>query len=347
MLGCCIPRDPSKQTNKLINEALERDRKEMNSESKLLLLGAGESGKSTVVKQMKIKPVGIIFNENGYTKEECLHFKPVIFSNTIQSMLAILHAMNRLQISFENINRKSDAEIVLTHAEIESNHEILPEIVGQAIQALWNDAGVQACFLRSREYQLNDSAAYYLNSLDRLIQSDYIPTQQDVLHTRVKTTGIVETTFTLKKHKFRIVDVGGQRSERKKWIHCFDGVTAVIFNRMIESLQLFKSICNNRFFRQAGMILFLNKKDLFAEKLRFSSIKICFPEYTGLNTYEPSLNYIQEQFEKMDLREKVNGHQRELYTHITCATDTEAMQFVFDAISDMIIQTNLIHAGIF
>jgi hypothetical protein len=50
---------------------------------------------------------------------------------------------------------------------------------------------------------------------------------------------------------------------------------------MIESLQLFKSICNNRFFRQAGMILFLNKKDLFAEKLRFSSIKICFPEYTG------------------------------------------------------------------
>ncbi|CAF0983322.1 unnamed protein product [Rotaria magnacalcarata] len=359
MLGCCIPRDPSKQTNKMINEALERERKELNSESKLLLLGAGESGKSTVVKQMKI-----IFNENGYTKEECLRFKPVIYSNTIQSMLAILQAMTRLQISFENTNRRKDAEVVLSHAEIESNHEILPEIVGKAIQALWNDNGVQACFLRSREYQLNDSAAYYLNSLDRLIEYDYIPTQQDVLRTRVKTTGIVETTFTLKKHKFRIVDVGGQRSERKKWIHCFEGVTAVIFvsalneydlvlaedesiNRMIESLQLFKSICNNRFFRQAGMILFLNKKDLFAEKLRFSSIKICFPEYSGLNTYEPSLSYIQEQFEKMDSREKINGHQRELYTHITCATDTEAMQFVFDAISDMIIQTNLIHAGIF
>jgi guanine nucleotide-binding protein G(i) subunit alpha len=69
----------------------------------------------------------------------------------------------------------------------------------------------------------------YLNSLNRLIQSNYIPTQQDVLRTRVKTTGIVETAFTLKKHKFRIVDVGGQRSERKKWIHCFEGVTAVIF----------------------------------------------------------------------------------------------------------------------
>ena len=134
---------------------------------------------------------------------------------------------------------------------------------------------------------------------------------------------------------------------------------------MLESIQLFKSICNNRFFRQAGMILFLNKKDLFAEKLRFSSIKVCFPDYpgtdsldssmftfilsssSGLNTYEPSLQYIQEQFEKVDQREKINGHQRELYTHVTCATDTETMQFVFDAISDMIIQMNLIHAGIF
>jgi hypothetical protein len=48
----------------------------------------------------------IIFNENGYTTEERLRFKPVIFSNTIQSMLAILRAMNRLQISFENANRQ-------------------------------------------------------------------------------------------------------------------------------------------------------------------------------------------------------------------------------------------------
>jgi guanine nucleotide-binding protein G(o) subunit alpha len=110
------------------------------------------------------------------------------------------------------------------------------------------------------------------------------------------------------------------------------------------------------------MILFLNKKDLFAEKLRFSSINICFPDYTGLlnifiiifwnsylgpNTYESSLHYIQEQFEKIYLQEKINAHERDLYTHITCATDTETMQFVFAAISDMIIATNLTHARIF
>jgi len=79
----------------------------------------------------------------------------------------------------------------------------------------------------------------YLNSLERLSQSDYIPTQQDVLRTRVRTTGILESTFTLKKHKFRIVDIGGQRSERRKWIHCFEGVTAVIFVSALNEYDLF------------------------------------------------------------------------------------------------------------
>ncbi len=93
-------------------------------------------------------------------------------------------------------------------------------------------------------------------------------------------------------------DVGGQRSERKKWIHCFEGVTAIIFcvalsgydlvlaedeemNRMMESMKLFDSICNNKWFVDTSIILFLNKKDLFAEKIRHSPLNVCFPEYKG------------------------------------------------------------------
>jgi hypothetical protein len=138
MLGCCIPRDSSKQTNKMINEALERDRKEMNAESKLLLLGKKRRISSRIMTKRCIsilrgRRIGqehrrqtdevsgttrltcsnrasidcrIIFHENGYTTEECLRFKPVIFSNTIQSMLAIIHALSRLQIPFADANRK-------------------------------------------------------------------------------------------------------------------------------------------------------------------------------------------------------------------------------------------------
>lgn len=62
-------------------------------------LGAGESGKSTIVKQMKI------IHETGYSMEECEQYRPVVFSNTIQSLMAIIRAMGNLRIDFSNPSR--------------------------------------------------------------------------------------------------------------------------------------------------------------------------------------------------------------------------------------------------
>merc|ERR1711974_66909 len=107
----------------------------------------------------------------------------------------------------------------------------------------------------------------------------------DVLRSRVQTTGIIETEFTVKNHKFIMVDVGGQRSERKKWMHCFEDITAVLYcvglsafdqtlyednitNRLHESLKLFHEICQSKWFTYTAIILFLNKSDLFQIKLQ-------------------------------------------------------------------------------
>jgi guanine nucleotide-binding protein G(i) subunit alpha len=93
-------------------------------------------------------------------------------------------------------------------------------------------------------------------------------------------------------------DVGGQRSERKKWIHCFEAVTSIIFcvalseydqvlleeskqNRMLESLILFESVINSRWFARSSIILFLNKIDLFKIKLAKVPLEGYFPDYTG------------------------------------------------------------------
>lgn len=69
----------------------------------------------------------------------------------------------------------------------------------------------------------------YFDSIDRISDPRYTPSDQDVLRSRVKTTGITETTFIIGDLTYRMFDVGGQRSERKKWIHCFENVTAIIF----------------------------------------------------------------------------------------------------------------------
>ena len=72
-----------------------------------------------------------------------------------------------------------------------------------AMKKLWNDVGVQQCFARSNEYQLNDSAKYFLDKLDEIGSPQYLPSIQDILRTRVKTTGIVEINFTFKGTKER------------------------------------------------------------------------------------------------------------------------------------------------
>lgn len=73
------------------------------------------------------------------------------------------------------------------------------------------------------------SLTYYFGSLDRLFDPNYQPHAQDIVHSRARTIGITETTFQLGDSEMLMVDVGGQKSERRKWIHCFQDVTSILF----------------------------------------------------------------------------------------------------------------------
>ncbi|RXG68007.1 Guanine nucleotide-binding protein G(i) subunit alpha-2 [Armadillidium vulgare] len=108
-------------------------------------------------------------------------------------------------------------------------------------------------------------------------------------------------------------------------------------------MKLFDSICNNKWFVDTSIILFLNKKDLFQEKIKKSPLTICFPEYTGPNQYDECAAYIQSKFENLN---KQKGR-KDIYTHFTCATDTNNIQFVFDAVIDVIIVKNLKDSGLY
>jgi guanine nucleotide-binding protein subunit alpha len=172
-----------------------------------------------------------------------------------------------------------------------------------------------------------------------------MPNDQDVLRSRVKTTGITETTFIIGDLTYRMFDVGGQRSERKKWIHCFENVTTILFlvaiseydqllfedetvNRMQEALTLFDSICNSRWFIKTSIILFLNKIDRFKEKLPVSPMKNYFPDYEGGDDYAAACNYILNRFVSLNQHET-----KQIYTHFTCATDTTQIRFVMAAVN--------------
>uniref|UniRef100_G3TLP1 G protein subunit alpha transducin 3 n=1 Tax=Loxodonta africana TaxID=9785 RepID=G3TLP1_LOXAF len=342
----------SKELEKKLQEDAERDARTV----KLLLLGAGESGKSTIVKQMKI------IHKNGYSEQECLEFKAVIYSNTVQSILSIVKAMTTLEIDYVNPRSTEDQRKLYALANTLEDGGMTPELA-EIIKRLWRDPGIQACFERASEYQLNDSAAYYLPEKLYLFQI-FSPDEKEssILHSARQETQVLKSSFSF-KHLLnfkRMFDVGGQRSERKKWIHCFEGVTCIIFcaalsaydmvlvedeevNRMHESLHLFNSICNHKYFATTSIVLFLNKKDLFQEKVTKVHLSICFPEYTGPNTFEDAGNYIKNQFLDLNLKKE----DKEIYSHMTCATDTQNVKFVFDAVTDIIIKENLKDCGLF
>ncbi|KAK0462408.1 heterotrimeric G-protein alpha subunit, GPA1-like protein [Desarmillaria tabescens] len=343
--------EEAKARNDEIENQLKRDRMMAKNEIKMLLLGAGESGKSTVLKQMKL------IHHGGYNDQERDSYKEIIFSNTIQSMRAILDAMPQLDLSLSPQNDARRATIVALPGQLET--DVLPRDVADAIRSLWRDPGVREAVRRSREFQLNDSAVYYFNSLDRMAGPGYMPTDQDILRSRVKTTGITETTFKVGELTYKLFDVGGQRSERKKWIHCFENVTALVFlvslseydqmlyedesvNRMQEALTLFDSICNSRWFVKTSIILFLNKIDLFADKLPRSPLSDYFPDYTGGDNYDAACDYLLHRFVSLNQ----SAATKQIYAHYTCATDTQQIKFVLSAIQDILLQLHLRECGL-
>ncbi|KAH9814822.1 guanine nucleotide-binding protein subunit alpha [Melampsora americana] len=359
-MGCGGSKEDAeaKQRNDEIEGQLKRDKMLLRNEIKMLLLGAGESGKSTILKQMKL------IHEGSYTPTERESYKEIVFSNTIQSMAVILDAMKMMQIPLSSIQLEPLAELIGSLPPQIEDSDLDPSAV-QAIRLLWNDSGVRQCFERSREYQLNDSAAYYFDSIDRIGKPGYLPNDQDVLRSRVKTTGITETVFVIGELKYRMFDVGGQRSERKKWIHCFENVTAIVFlvavseydqmlyedesvNRMQEALNLFDSICNSRWFTKTSIILFLNKIDLFKEKLKESKIENFFMDFHPLPSHASDQDRLQAgaDFFSNKFISLNQSPTKQVYVHLTCATDTSQIRFVLSAVNDIIIQVNLRECGL-
>ncbi|KNE63824.1 hypothetical protein AMAG_08894 [Allomyces macrogynus ATCC 38327] len=341
----------AKAINDDIDKSLRDERVRLRKEIKMLLLGTGESGKSTILKQMQL------IHGVGFTDQERVSFREVIVNNLVQSMRTILDAMVRLGVPLGDAGNASYVEAVKDVNRVIAPTDVPADLV-TAMRSLLADSGVKDAFARAKEYQLNDSAKYYFDNMDRITQPGYVPTDQDILRSRIKTTGIVETAFNIDNMVYRMFDVGGQRSERKKWIHCFENVTAIVYmaslseydqklfedesvNRMKESLQLFESICNSRWFTKTSMILFLNKIDLFKEKILTSPISDVFPEYEDGPEYEDAVAFFQDKFEGLNRSES-----KEVYTHLTCATDTTQIKFTLAAVRDIVLKNSLMDAGL-
>ncbi|XP_061539069.1 guanine nucleotide-binding protein subunit alpha-11-like [Phycodurus eques] len=356
---CCLSEEEQRSitVDKEIKRQLKVQKRKEQRQVKILLLGTGESGKTTFIRQMRI------IHGRGFSEEDRKEFTKCIFQNIFTAIKAMTGAMTTLKIPYSNPENEFYASkienINTAHiTKLERDHV-------DAIRRLWADSGMQVCYSRRREYQLLDSTEYYMSQLDRIAEPDYIPTEQDVLRVRFPTTGIHDYSFTINKITLRIVDVGGQKSERRKWIHCFENVTSLIFlaslseydlvleerdtiNRMQESLALFYTTIHSPWFHRTSIILFLNKTDILADKILSSDLKKYFPGFMGRRQdAEDAKKYIQKLYQEQTNNPENREGGRSLYPHHTCATDTDNIRKVFSDIKDTVLLSSLREYGIF
>ncbi|XP_077236365.1 G protein alpha subunit 1 isoform X2 [Tasmannia lanceolata] len=253
--------------------------------------------------------------------------------------------------------------------------QLSKELAGD-IETLWREPAIQETYARGNELQVPDCAHYFMDNLQRLSDLNYVPTKEDVLYARVRTTGVAEIQFSpvgesrKSGEVYRLFDVGGQRNERRKWIHLFEGVTAVIFcaaiseydqmlfedenkNRMMETKELFEWVLKQQCFEKTSFMLFLNKFDIFEKKVLKVPLNVCewFKDYeplaTGKQETEHAYEFVKKKFEELYFQSTTPDRvDRVFKIYRTTALDQKLIKKTFKLVDETLRRRNLIEAGL-
>lgn len=209
-----------------------------------------------------------------------------------------------------------------------------------SVAALWRDPGIQRAFARRHEFGLSDGAQYLFEHAERFAARDYVPSDADLLRARLPRAGIASVELP----GLVLVDVAGQRSDKKRWLHYFEDVRAVLFvaslaefdvarpladsaapqNALRHALALFTSIAQSPWFRAAALLVCLNKRDLFREKLAHGrALKLALPDYSGPNSDDAAFAAVAHAFTAAVPEKRV-------HVFSLTATDSDSVRRLYD-----------------
>ncbi|KZV71169.1 guanine nucleotide regulatory protein [Peniophora sp. CONT] len=308
---------------------------------KVLVLGSSNSGKSTIMKQMKI------LHQNGYSDEELMTFRPLIWKNLVECVHAVVEGLEKFDLVPIQPHNKASRRRLMEYTASDDGDFYFDHAIAREAHDLWTDDIIPVLMEHSFEFDLMDSAFYFFENSQRIGQKDYLPSEEDVLRARERSTGITQAQFIEGQLLMHLYDISGPWLEPKQWVHSFESVTSIIFcaalsdydqlvilneNGMAESLALFDSIVNSYWFLGTSIILFLTKIDIFQRKLLKIPLEKSFPEYTRGSDVRMGAKYILWSFMKL------NRARLSVYPHVLDATRTSDIRLVFVTVKETVLQ---------
>jgi len=308
---------------------------------KVLALGVSGSGKTTFIKQMKII-------HGGFTPIEVQQFQSIVYQNIVIGIQELIRKVQKLELPLEGKNEKfarSLLSIVVVDAQWDSR-------LCKKVKSLWSDPAVQQVWTESPHYQFQVTHMEFLmHHVDRFSDSNFVPTNEDILVSRQRTTGTTRTVLKKDRLKWELIDIGGQVPERLKWEEVMiEGMTAVIFfagldefnmasaenkskNKMEVAMDVFKEVMNAEPLKGVTKILFLNKVDLFQKKIsdenHFKEFQHTFPDYQGNQSTNDACSFVCDKFRGVLTQDAIP----DFHVHVVCALDTASMSTVFQAVT--------------
>mmetsp|Transcript_64250 Transcript_64250/g.171368 ORF Transcript_64250/g.171368 Transcript_64250/m.171368 type:complete len:420 (-) Transcript_64250:129-1388(-) len=340
---------------------------------KVLLLGAGETGKSTILKQLALQ----------YGKREHIDltlFKSWLIRNATISIQQLLSAAEHFEI-------QCDEELSTLVSALEPDAAKMSTEEATAVYELWSSEPIQRALDANRKQPTQwvlDQTPYYLNNLQTFVADDFVPTDEDVLKARTLTMGIKTVEFSDKvdpaylmsympleqatslitqqedrvfaELKWMLIDVGGQRNERRKWLHCLDDVLCLMWTvglveyqqvlyeepdrvRILESLDLFSKWANNKQFQHMPIMLIFTKLDLFEATYDEERFREVFPRFTGpKNTGQnAAVRFLVKEFKsRLELRPQSS----QVLTYTLDTTDPNDFEDMLHALRALVARHN-------
>ena len=341
--------ESSKSTNKPNSNEISIVSAEFDKQDvKILLLGSGECGKTTLWRHLKMIYCG------GFNDDERNGMTQVVKVNLISDIKTLVEA---IQSDGQNVADDLEEKVDSIN-DLQLNDEDLNDDVAQDILDVWHDPAIKNAYQQNNSIGLGDNASFFLDSTKRIAKEKYVPTDEDILKSRIRTSGISSLQFKINNSiKTELVDVGGQKCERSKWQRCFQGVDYLIFvvslsdfnqsmfedetmKRTQDSIQLFQNTANSPVFAQKPIFLVLNKTDVFEKKLKE------FPEqfketYTDFDGDTSDVNACIEHVKQTFLRELSPDRNKEVAwveSIPTCAMDQNSVRNLFQNIAKKVVK---------